>query len=66
MIQDILERFSESVEYQHRVKWDRMTKETPEEVLPYYRKKLDLVAFRINNRLAAAIDCDVWLATVCN
>ena len=59
LIQQILGNFSESVEFQHRIKWDRMTKETPEEILPYFRKKLDLVAFRVNGRLSSAIDNDV-------
>eukprot|EP01127_Copromyxa_protea_P023000 TRINITY_DN849_c0_g1_i6.p1 TRINITY_DN849_c0_g1~~TRINITY_DN849_c0_g1_i6.p1 ORF type:complete len:2785 (-),score=584.38 TRINITY_DN849_c0_g1_i6:43-8397(-) len=58
LIQDMLGKFSESVEYQHRVKWDRLTKETPAEVLPNLRKKMDLVAFRINGRLTSAIDSD--------
>jgi hypothetical protein len=59
LIQEILGKFSASVEFQHRIKWDRMTKETPEDVIPWFRKKMDLVAWRINARLASAIDSDV-------
>lgn len=62
LMQEILGNFSESLEFQHRVKWERMTKETPEEIIPHFRRKLDLVAFRINGRLTSAIDHDVRIS----
>lgn len=61
----IMASIADSIELFHREGWNKIEKEMPASMLPHFRKKVDLLLYRIYNRLTCAVQMEVRYASPC-
>jgi hypothetical protein len=55
----IMAGIADSIEFFHREGWNKIERQLPAGRLPQFRKKVDLLLFRIHNRLQSAVQLEV-------
>jgi hypothetical protein len=56
----IMASLADSIELFHRDGWNKIEKEIPASLLPNFRKKVDLLLYRIYSRLTCAVQLEVF------